>query len=64
MYLKELPIDHELRNLPLHSINAEYRHLASNIWCKVLPTYGIGKKTFNQLAPCWVDYDEWRCNAL
>jgi len=63
MYLKDLPVEHELRNTPLHEIKAEYRYLGSKLWRQVRPAYGIAKKTFNQLASCWTDYDEWRCNG-
>jgi hypothetical protein len=58
--LASLPQEHPLRNTPLVEIDAEYRHTESKIWRKVLPTFGIAKKTYNQLAGCWVDYDIWR----
>lgn len=58
--LKELPFEHELRNQPLAAIGVEYKINGSKIWAKVLPSYGIAKKTFNDLGDVWTTWDEWR----
>jgi len=60
MILNDLPINHELRNKPLIEIGAEYQIKDSKMWNKVMPAFGIAKKTFNDLAPVWTTWDIWR----
>lgn len=56
--LKELDPDHPLRNSPLIDIGAKYKLFDGTVWFDVKPAFGIAKKTFNQLKPCWLN-DEW-----
>jgi hypothetical protein len=58
--LKALPPDHPLRNTPLAEIGAQYRPKGSPGWREVLPSFGIAKKTFNQLSNVWTDNDDWK----
>lgn len=58
--LAELPVNHRLRNTPLIEIGAEYKRFDSKIWQAVTPPYGIAKKTYNDLALVWTEWDEWR----
>lgn len=61
IYLADLPIDHELRNKSLIEIGAEYQIKDSKVWAKVMPAYGIAKKSYNQLGPVWTTWDKWKC---
>ena len=58
--LYDLPYDHQLRNTPLIEIGAEYKRFDSKVWQAVTPPYGIAKKCYNDLAPVWTEFDEWR----
>lgn len=61
--LSSLPVEHPLRNTPLTRINAEYRNQNSKIWNRVLPTYNIANKTYNELAAnVWTAHDIWRAD--
>ena len=61
--LSELPYDHQLRNTPLIEIGAEYKRFDSKVWQAVTPPYGIAKKCYNDLAPEWTEFDEWRATC-
>lgn len=61
--LAELDKDHPLRNRPLIEIGAEYKRYDSKIWQKVTQPYGIAKKCYNDLAPVWTEWDEWRATC-
>jgi hypothetical protein len=58
--LGALPHDHPLRNSPLVEMRAHYRHRGTKAWREVKHTFGIARCTFNQLARCWTDHDEWK----
>jgi hypothetical protein len=58
--LKTLPPSHPLRNTPLAEIGAHYRPKDSVAWRAVFPTFGIAKKTFNQLSEVWTKNDDWK----
>jgi hypothetical protein len=58
--LKTLDIDHPLRNKPLVEIGAFYKPIGAIAWREVYPSFNIASKTFNQLAPCWTNHDEWK----
>lgn len=60
--LRDLPVDHKLRNVPLIEIEAEYLPSGSKVWAKVMPAFNIAKRTYNELAECWTDNDLWRAN--
>lgn len=56
--LKQLDKNHPLRNTPLIDIGAHYKMPESKVWSEIRSSYGIAKKTFNQLADCWM-HDDW-----
>lgn len=58
-FLKELPPEHPLRNTPLAQIGAERRNKLNKSWQSVA-NWKIGKNTFNELAPFWLETSEWR----
>lgn len=58
--LKELPVDHKLRNTPLGQIHAEYQLIQSVMWNEVRPSFYIARVTFNQLSEVWTKWDQWR----
>jgi len=58
--LNNLVEDHPYRNTPLIELNAEYVSRGSKIWYKVQPAFNISKKTFNELAYVWKNWDTWR----
>lgn len=63
IYLEELPQDHALRNMPLASINAEYRWKKASpatIWRKAADQSKIIQNTtYNQLGETWTKWDDW-----
>lgn len=54
-FLHELPVDHPDRNRPL--ARCFYRWREAKTWREVKPTFGIAKKTYNDLGPSWTDFD-------
>lgn len=60
--LSDLPKYHSLRNAPLADIGAEYKWKNTKEWKRVTPSYRIAKCTYNELAPAWTDYHDWRAN--
>ena len=57
IYLKPLPLEHELRNKPLkgsfyHATNGKFSR-------EVFSSYGIANKTYNDLGPAWTDGEEF-----
>jgi hypothetical protein len=55
--LNDLPLEHPLRNTPLHSLNTVYRWKHSQAWLPIGEKFGIAKKTFNELSVVWTDND-------
>ena len=53
--LKDLPVEHELRNKPLAGMF--YYARGSKIAREVFPAFGIAKVTYNQLSEVWTKYD-------
>jgi hypothetical protein len=59
--LEELPPDHILRNSALAAIEASYAYRENAAgWRKVAPSFGIAKKTFNQLGDVWISTSVFR----
>jgi hypothetical protein len=58
--LKDLPIDHPLRNTPLITIGAFYRGTRDTIWREVFPNFNIASKTYNDLGKTWIEGQEWK----
>ena len=57
VYLKLLPLEHELRNKPLkgsfyHATNGKFSR-------EVFSSYGIANKTYNDLGSAWTDCEEF-----
>jgi hypothetical protein len=62
IYLKNLPVDHPLRNKPL--VGAFYHaHEKESRGREVYTSYGIAKKTFNELGPAWIDNETFYFNV-
>ena len=61
VYLKPLPTEHELRNRPL--VGAFYHAAGGKFSREVFPSYGIAKKTYNDLGPAWTDSEEFYFNV-
>jgi len=57
--LKDLPLWHPLRNRPLAGMF--YYPIGSKIKSEIFPSYGISKKTYNQLGPSWTTWDTFVC---
>ena len=57
VYLKPLQPEHELLNCPLQG--AFYHATNGKFSREVFPTYGIAKKTYNDLGPAWTDGEEF-----
>jgi hypothetical protein len=57
VYLKPLPPEHELRNCPLEG--AFYHATDGKFSREVFPSYGIAKKTYNDLGPAWTGSEEF-----
>lgn len=57
IYLHELAQDHELRNKPL--LGALYHYKGQSFAREVLPSYGIARATYNQLADAWTNNSEF-----
>ena len=55
MILNELDSTHELRNIPLAGCFYLWKH--SKVWMEIKPSFGISKKTFNNLGQSWVGND-------
>lgn len=53
--LHELPPDHPDRNRPL--AGCFYRWKNAKVWREIFPTYGIAKRTYNELGEAWADND-------
>jgi hypothetical protein len=58
--LKDLPVDHPLRNKPLAGFF--YYARGSKIAREVFPAFGIAKVCYNDLSDVWTKYDifVWR----
>ena len=57
IYLKSLAPEHKLRNCPLEG--AFYHATNGKTSREVFLTYGIAKKTYNDLGPTWTDGEEF-----
>ena len=57
IYLRDLPQEHELRNKPL--LGALYHYTNQSFAREVLPSYGIARATYNQLADAWTNNSEF-----
>ncbi len=53
--LRDLPIWHPKRNIPL--VGMFYYSLNSKMRNEVKPAYGIASKTYNQLGESWTKWD-------
>lgn len=53
--LKDLPVEHELRNKPLAGMF--YYAKDSKIAREVFPAFGIAKVTYNQLSEVWTTHN-------
>lgn len=63
--LNDLPKDHPIRNTRLDLLDPVYAVKGSKGWRPMFPTFGIAKKTFNDLTPVWTSTDLWKTsNAL
>ena len=51
--LSDLPPEHKLRNTPLADIKAKYKHTSERTYREVLPSFGIAKRTYNELGVVW-----------
>jgi len=60
--LNDLPHEHPLRNTPLARINAQHCWKHSKVWSPIEPSFGIAKKTFNDLSGVWTDNDYFGVN--
>jgi hypothetical protein len=61
--LGDLPVDHRLRNTPLHQIGAEYQWVDTKKpqdWHRVTRSFKIAKNTFNELGTTWTLSYRWR----
>lgn len=58
--LSELPEDHPNRNVSLLEIGAVYKAPDEKIWRPVLASFGIAKKTYNQLGETWIKNQHWK----
>ena len=57
--LGELPEDHPMRNAPLASIGAEYKHCLKSEWTVIEP-HGLGTYTFNEVDGAWLRFNKFR----
>lgn len=57
--LETLAHNHPMRNLPLNSIDASYKSRFSTVFAVVTPSYGISRKTYNELGIVWTKDTEW-----
>jgi hypothetical protein len=58
MKLEHLPREHPLRNKPLIEIKAWYSNRGGS-WSEVFPSFGIAKKTYNELGDVWINEHSW-----
>lgn len=56
--LAELPKEHELRNRPMKEIDVCCRNNQQKNW-RPIKTWMIGKATYNQLGPTWIEYNQF-----
>jgi len=56
-YLRDLPPEHELRNKPL--LGAWYHYTGQSFSREVLPSFGIAKVCYNQLADAWTNNSDF-----
>lgn len=57
IYLRDLPLDSELRNKPL--VGAFYHAKNGKFSREVFASYGIAKKCYNDLGVAWTDNEEF-----
>jgi hypothetical protein len=53
--LKDLPTTDERRNKPLAELGVWYKTPVEKKGRAVFSSFGIAKKTYNELAPVWTD---------
>lgn len=57
IYLRDLPVEDELRHKPL--VGSFYHAKNGKFSREVFPTYGIAKKCYNDLGEAWTDNEEF-----
>lgn len=61
--LDTLEISHPLRTMPLRQIKAQMRNRLGTLWREVA-TWKIGATCYNDLAPFWHEYNEFKAPQL
>lgn len=57
--LRDLPVEHPLRNRPIGEVNPLYRVRGDTLKPKPCSHWKIGRSTYNQLAEFWTQLGEF-----
>lgn len=58
-----LPTSHPLRNLPLGTLKVFYKGPDTVFFRELFPSFGIAKKTYNELGEVWTKDTEWKTSS-